>query len=91
MPSMSQNIFDLNLPVETVSLYLLCCGLADAGRKISVHSIKTVWNGSDEALKNSLNTLEKRNIIQKIKPDDAANNVYCLVSDEQWAILDPNF
>ena len=30
-PAMSQKIFSMNLGVETVSLYLLCCAVADAG------------------------------------------------------------
>jgi hypothetical protein len=30
-PSRDQKIFDLKLPTETISLYLLCCGIKDAG------------------------------------------------------------
>jgi hypothetical protein len=30
-PAMRQKIFSMNLGVETVSLYLLCCAVADAG------------------------------------------------------------
>ncbi len=85
-PSMSQKIFDSGLPVETISLYLLCCGLTDGGEKISTSNIRHIWNGSDEPLQNGFKALEKRNIIRKIISDDAGNNVYRLINVEQWKL-----
>jgi len=38
-PAMSQKIFNIGLSVETVSVYLLCCSLADADTVISTKSL----------------------------------------------------
>ena len=86
-PSMSQKIFDLELPMETVSLYLLCCGLADEGKAVCANTIEDIWNGSAQELKAGLIDLEKRNIIRKATPDDAGNDTYRPVSPEQWHLL----
>ena len=83
-PTRSQQIFTLNLPVETVSLYLLCCGLIDEGRKAALKEIKNIWNGSDEALLNALEELENRNIIRKVISDDAGNDIYRVMDAGHW-------
>jgi hypothetical protein len=83
-PSMSQKIFDLGLPVETVSLYLLCCGLTDEKRGLSLETIRDIWNGSEQDLMAGLIDLEKRNIIRIVTADDAQNNEYRLVDPGQW-------
>ncbi len=85
-PSMSQKIFDLGLPVETVSLYLLCCGLADEGKKISLDTITGIWNGTEQELKAGLTDLEKRNIICKAIADDGECDTYRPVDPEQWRV-----
>ena len=83
-PSMDQKIFNTELSVETISLYLLCCGLNDEGHKITTRAVLDIWNGSHETLTNSLHDLEKRNIIRKMISDDAGNDVFRLVSSEKW-------
>lgn len=67
-PSMSQKIFALGLPVETVSLYLLCCALADQGTVISNANLQKVWTDAPQRLTQSLAELTARKIVE---PTDA--------------------
>ena len=82
--SMDQKFFNIGLPVETVSLYLLCCGLADTGSTISKKNILEIWNSSEEKLKDCLHTLEEKNILFRILSDGKEHDVYKLVDIEQW-------
>jgi len=82
--SMDQKIFNIGLPMETVSLYLLCCGLADAGSTISKKNILGIWNSSEEVLKDCLHTLEEKNILLRILSDGKEHDVYKLTDVEQW-------
>ena len=84
--SMDQKIFNIGLSVETVSLYLLCCGLADAGSTISKKNILEIWNSSEEELRDSLQKLEEKNILLKILSDGKENDIYKLVDVKQWRI-----
>jgi hypothetical protein len=52
--SMNQQIFKLNLSTESVSAYLLCCGLADDGKSISTKNLMEIWNGTPSALQQSM-------------------------------------
>ena len=83
---MSQKIFQLNLSVETTSIYLLCCSLADHEQSTSTKNIQEIWNGSHQALISGLNALEKRNILQKIISDRERNYVYKLMDDSNWKL-----
>jgi len=83
-PSMSQKIFQLSLSVETTSLYILCCGLADNQRTISIKNMQKIWNGSEEALTEGLDELEKRNILRKVLSDQEGNCIYRLVESKKW-------
>jgi hypothetical protein len=82
--SMSQRIFSMNLAVETVSLYLLCCALADAGTPINHETVGARWNGSDAELERQLTALEKRNIIRRSDAPTASLVTYQLVADRAW-------
>ena len=82
--SMDQKIFNIGLPMEPVSLYLLCCGLADAGSTISKKNILKIWNSSEEILKDCLRTLEEKNILLRILSDGNEYDVYKLTDVEQW-------
>ena len=84
--SMNQKIFNVGLSVEIVSLYLLCCGLADAGSAISKKNILEIWNSSEEELRDSLQKLEEKNILLKILSDGKENDIYKLVDVKQWRI-----
>jgi len=83
-PTMDQQIFKLGLSVETVSVYLLCCGLADAAADISTKKLLDTWNGTKAELLKGLDALEARNIIKKFISDRQENNVYQLVAVEKW-------
>lgn len=60
---MDQRIFEIGLPVETVSVYLLLTGLADADRPLTVETLRSAWNGSDDVLLQELSVLEKKGIV----------------------------
>ena len=83
---MNQMIFDLDLPVETISVYLLCCSLADSEQAITTKNIQKIWNGSADALTAGIDDLEKINILIKIISDRKGNNVYQIESVENWRI-----
>jgi hypothetical protein len=61
---MNQKIFALGLPVETVSLYLLCCALADQGTAITQENLQKVWTDSPQRLSQSLAELAARMIVE---------------------------
>jgi len=82
--SIEQSIFTIGLSVEIVSIYLLCCGIADAGRTITNKNLLEIWNGTKAELTNGIHDLEKRNILQKIISDRQENNVYKLIDTKQW-------
>ena len=84
LPAMSQKIFNLDLDTEAVSVYLLCCGLVDAGDTLSEKSLGKVWNGTPEALIEGLNRLKAYRIIHQIISDGEAGVVYRLNADTQW-------
>ncbi len=81
--TMDQKIFSMDLPVEAVSLYLLCCGLVDAGATVSTKHLLSTWNGTPEELEQSLKTLEDRGILQKIL-EDAGNAAYRVRKAQNW-------
>ncbi|MBA3028355.1 MAG: hypothetical protein FP816_06000 [Desulfobacteraceae bacterium] len=85
-PTRNQKIFDLGLSVETVSLYLLCCGLTDEGRRVSFKEIQSLWNSSEEALQSSLADLEKRNILRKILSDQDGHGIYGVMGPDKWGL-----
>jgi hypothetical protein len=82
--SMNQAIFKMGLSTETISAYLLCCGLADEGKAISTKNLDTVWNSTKEALVRSLTDLEKRKILQKVVSDMKDTTVYRLTDIHTW-------
>ena len=83
-PSMRQQIFSMGLAVETVSLYLLCCAVADAGMPITREALSEKWNESIGTLDRELERLTNRNIIEKITGGDPAAAVYQLVDEKNW-------
>ncbi|GAB6907856.1 conserved hypothetical protein [Desulfosarcina cetonica] len=83
-PAMRQKIFSMGLAVETVSLYLLCCALVDAGMPITLDALAEKWNESIGLLDRELKRLVERNIIQKRAGDDPAAVVYQLVDEKNW-------
>ena len=82
--AMNQKIFQMGLSTETVSLYLLCCGLADAGSVLSRKNFLEIWNGTPEAMDECLLELEERNIISKIISDGKNQHIYQINMADHW-------
>lgn len=86
-PAMNQKIFKLGLSVETVSVYLICCSLADTDTTISTKKLSEMWNSTRASLLEGLEDLETRNILHRIISDRAGNNVYKLSDVKNWKLL----
>ncbi|MBW2574501.1 MAG: hypothetical protein JRC89_00395 [Deltaproteobacteria bacterium] len=83
-PAMNQKIFKLGLSVETVSVYLMCCSLADTETTISTKKLSEMWNSTRASLLECLEDLETRDILRRIISDRAGNNVYKLSDVKNW-------
>ncbi len=70
-PSMNRKIFELALPVETVSAYLLCCALAQEGQPVGRQNLLAVWNAAPAALDTALAELQARNILARLETGTA--------------------
>lgn len=84
-PAMRQKIFSMGLNVETVSLYLLCCAVADAGAVITVETLADKWNGDQASLEHEIGRLEQRNIIRKTQAIGASADIYQMVDEDHWS------
>lgn len=82
--TMSQKIFKMNLGVEAVSVYLLCCGIIDNGETITTKNLLKIWNGTMDVLQKSLSELEKSDIIRRIISDREGNEGFKLTNDKNW-------
>jgi hypothetical protein len=82
--SMDQAIFNFGFSVETISVYLLCCGLEDAGKPITTKNLGEIWNGTEDELQKGLDTLEEKNILSKIISDQEDHSVYQLKDVRRW-------
>ena len=83
-PAMSQKIFSMNLGVETVSLYLLCCAVADAGAAITQTTLQERWNDDRTTLERGLGQLEDRNILCREDEEAKGEPVYRVVDEKKW-------
>ncbi|MDM8515221.1 hypothetical protein QUF76_03390 [Desulfobacterales bacterium HSG16] len=63
--SMSQKIFETGLDTNTISLYLLCCGIADTGAAVTKENLLGPWNNTPDALDTAIGVLEDIRIISK--------------------------
>jgi hypothetical protein len=81
---MSQKIFAMGFSVETVSVYLLCCSLADNQTPISTQSLGEIFTGSREVLGVSLSALCEAQVLTKIISDQEAKAIYRMNDPEQW-------
>ena len=85
-PAMNQEIFKLDLSVETVSVYLICCNLSDNNTVISTKNLSSVWNGTQALLIEGLKDLEEMNILRKIISDGEEKNIYQLSDVKDWKL-----
>lgn len=81
---MSQEIFALGFDTETISLYLLCCGLVDIGDNLTDRTLQGVWNGSEEAMKTALDKLLRHGILRQAVSDGENQTVYRLMPQDRW-------
>jgi len=86
IPAMNQEIFNLDLSVETVSVYLICCNLSDNNTVISTKNLSSMWNGTEALLIEGLKDLEERNILRKIISDGEEKNIYQLSDAKDWKL-----
>jgi hypothetical protein len=86
IPAMKQEIFNLGLPVETVSVYLICCNLSDNNTVISTKNLSSMWNGTEALLIEGLKDLEERSILRKIISDGEKKNIYQLSDVKDWKL-----
>jgi len=85
-PLMSQKIFTMGFTVEQVSVYLLCCGLADSGHDISTAKLLEVWNGTEQTLLDGLKTLTRHNILLQVISNSQANSIYRVLEPDRWTV-----
>jgi hypothetical protein len=85
-PAMNQEIFNLGLSVETVSVYLICCNLSDNNTVISTKNLSSMWNGTEALLIEGLKDLEERSILRKIISDGEEKNIYQLSDVKDWKL-----
>lgn len=83
-PAMNQQIFNMGLSVETISLYLLLCGLKDAGVTLSTKNILERWNGSYDSFKACMEELEQKNIVSPVISDGENNEIFRLKDVHGW-------
>lgn len=83
-PAMSQKIFNLKLSTETISVYLMCCGLTDAGATLSNANMLEIWNGSEADLEAGLRILEEKKILKKIISDQDTRDIFILTNTADW-------
>lgn len=83
-PAMRQRIFSMELDVETVSVYLLCCALADAGATITVDTLADKWNGDQASLERELKRLEQRKIIIQTDGEGQSAPIFRMVDEKHW-------
>lgn len=82
---MSQKIFSMNLGVETVSLYLLCCAVADTGTAITETTLQEKWNGSRSSLKRELQRLEEKKVLCRKNTESDGEPVYQMGHEKKWS------
>jgi hypothetical protein len=81
---MSQKIFSMNLDVETVSLYLLCCAVIDAGAAVTRTTLREKWNGTQEELNHQIDRLEEMNILARKGRTGNGESVFVVVEEKNW-------
>lgn len=78
---MDQRIFELGLSVVTVSVYLMCTGIADLGEVLTMEMLKAMWSGDEGELIDGIETLKQNGIISV---SDGASPHCRLLPSESW-------
>ncbi len=83
-PSRHEQIFHRGLPVETVSLYLLCCGLLDAGIAATRRTIGERWNGGEDQLDRSIEILLSEGILKSESDSKGSAASFITTPPDHW-------
>ncbi len=78
---MEQRIFEMGLPVTTVSVYLMCTGLADLDEPLTHEKLNLVWSSGQDELLEGLDTLVRYGILERT---GNGVSVYRLAPVESW-------
>lgn len=78
----TKRIFNLNLSVETISLYLLIEGFSERKSLVSTKELFKLWACDKELFKKGLKELEELSLITRIAADNDYNGYYTLVNDK---------
>jgi len=81
-----REIFNTGLSVETISLYLLCCGLIHAGAAPTLEMLRSRWNDSDESLQGCLNELVERKILRRTSMGATGEDEFRPVESAHWRL-----
>ena len=83
-PSRNEHIFRRGLPTETVSLYLLCCGLLDAGIQATRVTLGERWNAGADQLTESLDTLLADGILTVEEGTEGSEASFIATPPDHW-------
>ncbi len=61
---MCQQIFELGLDTQTISVYLMCTGLADSETRLYYNTLKGLWTEGESSLDTAISVLLNRNILK---------------------------
>ena len=86
-PSRHEHIFHRGLPTETVSLYLLCCGLVDAGIQATRVTLGERWNAGADQLTASLEALLADGIIAVEDGTEGPDASFIVTPPDHWRRL----
>ncbi len=81
-----REIFNAGLSVETISLYLLCCGLLDAGASPTLDLLRSRWNASEQKFQESLDELLAKKILFRSGADGAERTEFRPMACSEWRL-----
>jgi hypothetical protein len=75
---MDRNIFNLRVSLDATSVYILICSLLDQGHSPTLQLIRSLWNGTEDALRKALLELMERQVLSPARdfPEDYPLAVY---------------
>ena len=83
---MDQAIFNFGLSTKTISVYLMCCGLADMGSPVTVKTMLPIWSSAEEELRQGLAELEARHIVIKGSGEIPDLALYHINPSSKWRL-----
>lgn len=81
--TMDRAIFDLQLDIDSTSLYILACALVDQGETPTLDRMRQQWNGSPENLAKAAQELIARGILV-VEPPLTEDKPLSINPREKW-------